>query len=182
MSFQRLLNFVGKNAGDVAKSVLPGSALAAGFGLLEGPGAALTYGLADAAVAMPATLAARALGTKITKPILSIQPQTLRNALETTANVGASIGSTVAASNLLYGNRPVTPTNMSQEQQLMQQMTQRADVNNLQVQAVAPGTQFQTAGLEFLNDYTKRGQQGMQQYLSSQDAALLAEYGGLPRG
>ena len=37
MSFQRLLSFVGRNAGDVAKSVLPGSLLAGGFGMLEGP-------------------------------------------------------------------------------------------------------------------------------------------------
>jgi hypothetical protein len=50
----------------------------------------------------------------------------------------------------------VVPTQVSQEQQLMQQMMQRQDVNNLQVpQSVAPGTQFQAQGIEqtFLNDY-----------------------------
>jgi hypothetical protein len=84
VSFQRLLSFVGRNAGDVAKSVLPGSLLAGGFGMLEGPGAALTYGLADAAAAFPATMAARALTRNVKTPWI-------RGAAENTANIGASL-------------------------------------------------------------------------------------------
>lgn len=174
MSFQRLLNFVGRNAGDVAKAVAPGSALAAGFGLLEGPGAAATYGLMDLGAAFPATMLARGLTRNVKNSLV-------RGTVENVANIGASLGSTVAASNLLYGNR-VMPTDMSQPEQIKHQMMQRAAVNNLDVQAVAPNTQFQTAGLEFLNDYTRRQPSNMANYLSESDLALLAEYGGLPRG
>jgi hypothetical protein len=105
----------------------------------------------------------------------------IKGAAENVANIGASLGSTVAASQLLYGNR-VMPTDMSQPEQIKHQMMQRAAVNNLDVQAVAPNTQFQTAGLEFLNDYTRRQPSNMANYLSESDLALLAEYGGLPRG
>lgn len=166
MNFQRLLNFVGRNAGGVAKSVVPGSALAAGFGLLEGPAAAATYGLADFAAAFPATMAARGLTRNVKNPMI-------RGAAENIANVGASIGSTVAASNMLYGNRP-TPTDISQSQQIMQEMEQRAAINNLDVQAVAPGTQFQTAGIEFLNDYVGKEFPSLANYLSPEELALFA--------
>ena len=183
MGFERLLNFIGRNAGDVAKAVVPGSALAAGFGMLEGPAAGLAYGATDFAAAFPATLAARAIGSRITKPILGVKPQYIQAGLEHVANIGASLGGTMAVSNLLYGNQPaVVPTNMSQEQQLMHEMAQRAAVNNLSVQAVAPGTQFQTAGLEFLNDYVHRPHPNVATYLSPDDVALLREYGGLARG
>ena len=41
----------------------------------------------------------------------------------------------------------------------MSQMMQRQAVNHLEnPQAVAPGTQYQMAGLEFLNQYTKPDQ------------------------
>lgn len=183
MGFERLLNFVGRNAKDVAKAVVPGSALAAGFGLLEGPAAGLAYGATDFAAAFPATLAARAVGSQIKKPILGVAPKTIQSGLEQVANIGASIGGTMAASNLLYGNQlPITPTNMSQEQQIMQEMAQRAAVNDLGVQAVAPGTQFQTAGIEFLNNYVRPPNASMAAYLSPGDLALLREYGGLARG
>lgn len=169
MSFQRLLGFVGRNAPDVAKSVIPGSALAAGFGLLEGPTAAATYGLMDLAAAFPATMAARGLTRNVKNPLI-------RATAENVANIGASLGSTVAASNLLYGNRPM-PTDMSQSQQIMQEMTQRAAVNNLDVQAVAPGTQFQTAGIEFLNDYVENELPSIANYLSPEELALFSKQG-----
>lgn len=169
MSFQRLLGFVGRNAGDVAKAVVPGSALAAGFGLLEGPTAAATYGLMDLAAAFPATMAARGLTRNVKNPLV-------RGTVENVANIGASLGSTVAASNLLYGNRPV-PTDMSQSQQIMQEMGQRAAINNLDVQAVAPGTQFQTAGIEFLNDYVSNELPDIANYLSPEELALFSKPG-----
>ena len=182
MGFQQLLNFVGRNAGSVAKAVAPGSAYAAGFGLLEGPAAGLTYGITDFAAAFPATLAARAIGSKITKPVLGIAPKYVQGGLENVANMGASIGATMTASKALYGNQPeVMPTNMSQEQQLMQQMMQRSAVNNLPVQGVARGTQFQTSGIEFLQNYVQPPS-SIAGYLSPEDLALLKEYGGLARG
>lgn len=169
MSFQRLLGFIGRNTPDVAKSVVPGSALAAGFGLLEGPGAAATYGLMDLAAAFPATMAARGLTRNVKNPLI-------RGTVENVANIGASLGSTVAASNLLYGNRPI-PTDMSQSQQIMQEMNQRAVLNNLDVQAVAPGTQFQTAGIEFLNDYVQNEMPNLADYLSPEELALFSKQG-----
>ena len=169
MNFQRLLGFVGRNAGDVAKSVVPGSALAAGFGLLEGPTAAATYGLMDLAAAFPATMAARGLTRNVKNPLV-------RGTVENVANIGASLGSTVAASNLLYGNRPV-PTDMSQSQQIMQEMSQRAAINKLDVQAVAPGTQFQTAGIEFLNDYVDKELPNIANYLSPEELAMFSQPG-----
>jgi hypothetical protein len=166
VNFQRLLNFVGRNAGDVAKSVVPGSLLAGGFGLLESPAAALTYGAADLAAAFPATMLARGLTRNVKTPWV-------RGAAENVANIGASLGSTVAASNLLYGGSTPLPT---QTQQITQELGQRAELNNLTTQAVAPGTQFQTAGLEFLQDY-RRQMPGFANYLSVQDLAILAEHG-----
>lgn len=166
MNFQRLLNFVGRNAGDVAKSVVPGSLLAGGFGLLESPAAGLTYGLADLAAAFPATMAARGLTRNVKQPWI-------RGTAENVANIGASLGSTVAASQLLYGGATPMPT---QTQQIAQELEQRADVNNLMTQQVAPGTQFQTAGLEFLQNYRRQMPQ-LPNYYSAEDLALLAAHG-----
>lgn len=154
---------------DVATSVGTGSALSAGFGtLFGGPGAGVAYGAADFLASYPATLAARRLGQNITKPVnilgKQVKPETIRGALEGGANLGASLVSPLLVEPLL--SRPqVEPTVVSQEQQIMEQMAQRASVNQMQVpQAVAPGTQFQMQGLEstFLRNYTKP-----QSYMSS---------------
>lgn len=173
MNFQRLSNYVARNAPEVAKAVVPGSLLAGAFGLLDGPGAAAAYGAADFAAAFPLTLGARALGSRIKSPILGLQPKAIQGGLETVANIGGSIGSTVLASNLLYGNQ------YSQQQQLNQQLEQRSLINQLpeEQQLVSPGTQFQMAGLpdhrqfeQLLNQ--RRG--NWMQYLSPEDQELLA--------
>lgn len=154
---------------DVAASVGTGSALSAGFGtLMGGPGVGAAYGAVDFLASYPATLAARKLGQNITKPInvlgKQVKPETVRGVLEGGANLGASLLSPLAVEPFL--SRPqVEPTVVSQEQQIMEQMAQRASVNDLQnPQAVAPGTQFQMQGLEstFLRNYTKP-----QNYMSS---------------
>lgn len=171
MNFQRLLNFVGRNAGDVAKSVVPGSLLAGGFGLLEGPAAGLAYGLADVAAAFPATMAARGLTRNVKTPWI-------RNAAETTANIGASLGSTVVASNLLYGNQALAP----QAAQIAQQVDQRELVNHMlpQQQLLSPGTNFQTAGLPSHENFQQLLNQRStwQQYLSPEDQALIQQVSG----
>lgn len=177
---RRLLNFARRNK-DIVGPVATGAALNAGLTTFAaGPAAGLAYGLGDLAVSYPATLAARALGKQITSPIAGIAPQHLRSSLETITNVGASLGSmalTDAVAGGLLNQQPV-PMNMSQEQQLMQEMAQRSAVNNLDVQAVAPGTQFQTAGIEFLQDYIgRRPQSNLRQYLDPGSLALLQEAG-----
>jgi hypothetical protein len=60
----------------------------------------------------------------------------------------------LATGGALYNNQnPVEPTNISQEQQIYQQATQRQDINRLQQQALSPGTQFQMQGLEHTFHY-----------------------------
>jgi len=166
----RLANIAKRNP-DVATQVGAGSALAGGFGLLSGSvPAAAAYGAADFLAAYPATLAARKLGQKyITQPVKllgkEISPQTLRGAVETTANLGSSIAAPFAVDAAFGRYLYSEPTVQSQGQQIMQEMQQRAAVNQLEgPQAVAPGTQFQMQGLEhtFLRNYVKP-----QNYMSS---------------
>ena len=169
---QRLVQYAGKNK-DIVGNVGTGSALTAGFGLLAGgPKAAAAYGAADFLAAYPATLLARKLGSKITKPVMGIAPKTLQGGLETVANLGASIVSPLAvdavAGRALY---PETAQgNVPQQQQIAQEMEQRAAINGAQApQLVSPGTQFQMQGLEqtFLQNFTKP-----QEYV----AELMPEY------
>jgi hypothetical protein len=182
---QRLAQYAGKNK-DIVGNVATGSALTAGFGLLAGgPKAAAAYGAADFLAAYPATLLARKLGSKITKPVMGIDPKTVRGGLETVANLGASIVSPVAvdavAGKALY---PETAQgNVPQQQQIAQEMEQRAAINNLQTpQLVSPGTQFQIQGLEqtFLQNFTKP-QNYMSEMMPEYDAYLadLRSYGRL---
>ena len=182
---QRLAQYVGKNK-DIVGNVGTGSALTAGFGLLAGgPKAAAAYGAADFLAAYPATLLARKLGSKITKPVMGIDPKTVRGGLETVANLGASIVSPVAvdavAGKALY---PETAQgNVPQQQQIAQEMEQRAAINNLQTpQLVSPGTQFQMQGLEqtFLQNFTKP-QNYMAEMMPEYEAYLadLRSYGRL---
>jgi hypothetical protein len=182
---QRLAQYVGKNK-DIVGNVGTGSALTAGFGLLAGgPKAAAAYGAADFLAAYPATLLARKLGSKITKPVMGIDPKTVRGGLETVANLGASIVSPIAvdavAGKALY---PETAQgNVPQQQQIAQEMEQRAAINNLQTpQLVSPGTQFQMQGLEqtFLQNFTKP-QNYMAEMMPEYEAYLadLRSYGRL---
>jgi len=157
---QRLVQYAGKNK-DIVGNVGTGSALTAGFGLLAGgPKAAAAYGAADFLAAYPATLLARKLGSKITKPVMGIAPKTLQGGLETVANLGASIVSPLAV-DALIGKTLYPETaqgNVPQQQQVAQEMEQRAAINGLQApQLVSPGTQFQMQGLEqqFLQNFTK---------------------------
>jgi len=165
--FARLLGFAAKNK-DVVGSVATGSALAAGYGAMGGgPGVGIAYGLGDLATALPLTLAARRLrppkptGRRIEVEPGKFEPEIASSRLEAAANLGGSLISPLAteiAGGLLYPPQP-TPTQISQEQQIMQQMMQRQGINDLQVpQAVAPGTQFQAQGIEqtFLDNYRQQ--------------------------
>lgn len=187
--FERLLNFLKRN-GDVASSVGTGSALSGSFGLLSGgPKAAAAYGLGDFALVYPATLAARKLTQNIKTPItgkllgreINISPEDIKSGAENIANLGGSVLAPIVVDKLVGNSlypQQVMPTQMSQQQQLMQEMQQRANVNHLDVQAVAPGTQFQTQGLEFLQKYTEPPN-AVSAGLSDEDLELLASYGGV---
>lgn len=180
--FQSLLN----TAKQVATPALTSGALTTGMSLLTGssPGAALAYGLGDTIASGGSVAAVRALRPKSyqTKRVKNletgqIETQTKGSRLEVPANIAASIGTGYGLSSIL--EQRLVPTNYSQEQQIMAQMIERAQVNGLPVQAVAPGTQFQMAGMEFLDDVPRQMQLAgnWQQYLTPQDQAVLSQYG-----
>ncbi len=162
----RVGSYLNRNK-DLVRNVGMGSALSAGFGMMGGgPAAGLAYGLGDFAVALPLTAAARKVSPPKKRRVEvapgKFEEELVPSALENAANLGGSIVSPLATQAFLGGMMPgpqVTPTQVSQEQQLMQQMMQRQAVNDMQVpQAVAPGTQFQAQGIEqtFLDDYRQQ--------------------------
>jgi hypothetical protein len=164
--FSKLLQYASKNK-DLVGSVAAGSALSAGFGAMAGgPGVGLAYGLGDIATALPLTAAARKLRPPKTRRVEvapgKFEPENVPSRLEHAANIGGSLLSPLATEAVMGGLIPqpqVTPTQISQEQQIMQQMMQRQAINSLEVpQSVAPGTQFQAQGIEqtFLDDYQQQ--------------------------
>jgi hypothetical protein len=164
--FAKLLQYASKNK-DLVGNVAAGSALSAGFGMMSGgPAMGLAYGVGDLVTALPLTAAARKLRPPKTRRVEvapgKFEPENVPSRLETAANIGGSLVSPFATEALVGGLMPqsqVVPTQVSQEQQIMQQMMQRQAVNNLDVpQSVAPGTQFQAQGIEqtFLNDYQQQ--------------------------
>lgn len=178
MSFQRLLNFIGRNLPKTAAQVAPGAAYSSGFALLGGGGLreAALYGAGDIGANVSAVLAAKALGSKIKNPVLGIQPETLRGGLENVANIAGSMGSNMAITNMLYGDQ------YSQLSQIQQQLEQRSAVNSLplQQQQVSAGTLYQTAGLpntqEFeslLNNESLNNQLNLRSYLKPKELAML---------
>jgi hypothetical protein len=129
-------SWLAKNIGPVVKSVLPGTALSAGFGLLSsGPKAALTYGATDVLGSVPATLLGRYAGRNIKR-------EGVRNLIEGAANFAGSMTGAELGNTILMGGQP---------QQMAQQIEQRSLVNRypLSTQAgdLAYGTQYQLTGL-----------------------------------
>ena len=98
----------------------------------------------------PATMSCKTkAGEQIIKDIVQPSP------VETAANIAGSFASMPLVDLATQGALlpQVQPTDISQEQQLYQQARQREQVNNLQRQALAPGTQFQMQGLEHTFHY-----------------------------
>lgn len=160
MKLAGLRNFFSANK-DIAANVGTGSALAGAFGTLAGgPGVGLGSALIDFGVTYPLTALARKLRPPkesttnfIRTPDGKYTPAPEYSKAETVANLGGSVLSAGLSAGLMPG-MPVEPTVASQDQTLYHEMLQRQQINNLQVpQAVAPGTQFQMAGIEFLNQY-----------------------------
>lgn len=160
MRLAGLGKFFAKNK-DIAANVGTGSAMAGAFGALAGgPGVGIGSALIDFGVTYPLTALARKLRPPkqsttnfIRTPDGKYTPAPEYSRVETIANLGGSVLSAGLSAGLMPG-MPVEPTISSQDQTLYHQMLQRQIINELQVpQAVAPGTQFQTAGIEFLNQY-----------------------------
>ena len=157
--FQQLLKFAAKNK-DVARDAIASGGLNAGLAFLTGsdPGTALKYGLADVAASYPATLAVRKLRPGTTRMVQDPKTKKLveekvRSKLEMPVNIGASVLSGIAVAG---GEMPsVTPSNISQSQQIMQQNIQRDFINQGILagrlgmpNAYFPGTMLQAQGLE----------------------------------
>jgi len=130
--FARLLAYASKNK-DLVGNVAAGSALSAGFGMMAGgPAAGLAYGVGDIATALPLTALARKVRPPKSRRVEvapgKFEAELVPSRLETAANLGGSLISPLAteaiAGGLLYPPQP-TPTQISQEQQIMQQMMQR---------------------------------------------------------
>lgn len=160
MRLAGLGKFFTKNK-DLAANVGTGSAYAGAFGTLAGgPGVGLGSALIDFGVTYPLTALARKLRPPkqsttnfIRTPDGKYTPAPEYSRLEGAANLGGSLLSAGLSAGLMPG-MPIEPTISSQDQTLYHQMLQRQQINDLQLpQAVAPGTQFQTAGIEFLNQY-----------------------------
>lgn len=164
---------------DVAKPALASGALASGLSLLGGanPLQALASGAVDVAADVVTLGALRKLAPKAyTKRTLidektgekTIQQGT--HPLETPLNIAASIGAGYVTSPLIYGT--------GQQQQVAQQIDQRAMVNNLETpQLLSPGTNFQLAGLPSHENFEQLLQQrgSWRQYLSPEDQMLIQE-------
>ncbi len=156
--FQQLLKFAAKNK-DVARDALGSGGLSTGLSLLSGadPGTALKYGLADVAASYPATMAVRKLRPGTTRMVQDpktkkMVEEKVRSKLEMPVNIGASVLSGIAVAG---GEMPVTPSNISQSQQIMQQNIQRDLINEGVLagrlgtpNAYFPGTMLQAQGLE----------------------------------
>jgi len=166
MKLAGLGKFIGQNIGAVAKNVVPGTALSAGFGMLAGgPQAGLVYGATDLLGSLPATMLGRYAAR-------NIKSKGMRNAVEGAANLAGSLGGSMLGTQLLYGGQP---------QQIAQQIEQRSAINQLplyeQIGELAPGTQYQTAGLpssqpfeELMNQMPRNT---WMQYLDPADQAML---------
>lgn len=158
-SFLKNLGSKGSKAAAVA--ALPGTGLNFAIGTLTGgPVAGAAYAAGDFLLNYPLIRAARRVfpgnpatltyktkaGEQIIKDI--VQPSVVENV----ANIVGSFASAplvdYATQGALLGQNQIEPKNISQEQQIYQQSLQRQQVNNLQQQALAPGTQFQMQGIE----------------------------------
>jgi hypothetical protein len=168
----------------VAGSVAPGSALAGLFGtMVGGPGMGLASAGLDFAVSYPLTKLARVISPpkQSTTSFVKNAAGQLVPALEPSKLEGAAnIGGMLLSSQLGGALIPYTPepTVNSQDQTIMHEMMQRQMVNGLEVpQAVAPGTQFQMAGLEFLNNYTRPQQTSISLPVPERVQRLLQQTG-----
>ena len=158
--FGQLLKFAAKNK-DVARDALVSGGLNTGLSLLSGAdlGTSLKYGIADVAASYPTTLAVRKLRPGTTRMVQDpktkkMVEEKVRSKLEMPANVGASILSGIAVAG---SEMPVTPSNISQQQQILQQNIQRDLVNKGLLagsydvgspNSYFPGTMLQAQGME----------------------------------
>lgn len=178
--FQNLINV----AKQVAAPSLMSGGLTTGMSLITGsdPLTALAYGVGDTIASGGSVAAVRALRPKSYQPKRvknletgKIETQTKGSRLELPANIAASIGTGYGLSSILEPRPNIG--NYSQEQQIGFQLAERAALNDLSYQAVAPGTQFQLAGLPSPDNFQRllNQQNNWSQYLSPEDQAIIQQ-------
>jgi len=191
-----MLGGIGKLAGkyfskggvgrEVAKDVGIQSGISGLLGLVSGgPVAGVAYGAGDFLTNLPLVMAARkfAPGVKGTLQVkdatgkLISKPYMAPSAIEQGVNLGASMLSPVVV-DMVTGGRllpQVTPTAVSQEQQLYHQGMQFQNLNNGATQALAQGTRFQMQGLPNRSLLNMQGIELLPEYQAylAQQASLL---------
>lgn len=155
---------------EVVRASVPGAVLGGGFTMLAGGGvpaslatAGLDLGLATAAGRLAGKVTPEALskvtGKRAAQFLAGSKPNEL-SMLQHIAMGGGSVGAAVATAPL-YAGSEIANLSQQQLQQLMaepvvmdqtatteQQLLQRDLINNLQGEALSPGTMFQMQGIE----------------------------------
>ena len=164
---------------EVAKPALTSGGLATGLALLGGanPLQALASGAVDVAADVVTLGALRKLSPNSYRKRTVIDKATGKESvvqdthpLETPLNIAASIGAGYATTPLIYGT--------GQQQQIAQQVEQRALINDLQTpQLLSPETNFQLNGLPDPQNFQRLLNQNgsWQQYLSPEDQVLVRQ-------
>ena len=166
-----------KSSVDVAKGALPGAAINALIGgLTAGPMGAVGYGAGDFLLNYPLMRMARKISPGIKELVTNtatgkVTERFSPSALETGANITASLFSPLAvdlatggaltpqatqireeeeAAQLMAQQQQVMPVEQSQAQQIVQALLQRHRVNNMPMggMSLAPNTMFQLQGIE----------------------------------
>lgn len=145
-----------KTSRQAAAAALPGAGLNLAIGTLTGgPVAGAAYAAGDFLLNYPVVAAARKLAPgaevsirnlKTGKVKTEYQPSRVEQGLNLTASLASMPLVDMATGGALLPN--VVPTDQSQEQQLFQQLLQRQELNDLETQALAPGTMYQMQGIE----------------------------------
>ena len=158
---------VGPTSRGAAAAALPGAGINFALGALSGnPAAGVAYAAGDFLLNYPLVGLARKIAPGTPGGMATIRTKTgqliqkeiphMPSQLESGVNFAASLASAplvdIATQGKLYPQAQqvaqVEPTQQSQEQQLYQQALQRQQINQLEQQALAPGTQFQMQGIE----------------------------------
>jgi hypothetical protein len=148
----------GATSREAAKAALPGAGLNLAIGTLTGgPVAGAAYAAGDFLLNYPVVAAARKYfpGTEVAvrnlktgKVSQSYQPSNVEQGLNLAASLASMPLVDIATQGALLPQAQVTATPQSQEQQLYHQLVQRQALNELETEALAPGTMYQMQGIE----------------------------------
>jgi hypothetical protein len=146
-----------KTSRQSAVAALPGAGLNALAGAaINGPQAAVGYAAGDFLLNYPLVGLARKYFPGSEATIKFANGKTVQQYMPSKVEQGINFGASLASGPItdmvtggsLLPKPQIMPTNMSQEQQEYAQLMQRQQLNNLQTQALSPGTMYQMQGIE----------------------------------